>query len=128
VCPIESHNSGARGWNNFRFGEHAHKDWMEHLRGRLLVFQVWVELNIRWKNRCWILYKQDDHELNVLRFWIKIWCPTHLYNCSRFDVIIPKPSHDPTNILSIFFCLAILFLLYVTCMKWNIFSINFSYI
>ncbi|GAU41469.1 hypothetical protein TSUD_237190 [Trifolium subterraneum] len=31
------------------------------------------------------------HKPNALRFWVKVWCPTHLGSCPRLNVMIPRP-------------------------------------
>ncbi|MCI34605.1 hypothetical protein A2U01_0055825, partial [Trifolium medium] len=37
------------------------------------------------------------HKSNALRFWVKMWCPTHLYSCSEPNVDDSRlPPRDPT--------------------------------
>jgi hypothetical protein len=43
------------------------------------------------------IYKWENHKLNVLRFWVKMWYVTHLCDYSWPSVVwSPISSHDPT--------------------------------
>jgi hypothetical protein len=67
-------------WRKLPFeGERIHKVWMDsHLRGRLL-WQVWVKSLTLLRNvEVEHFISEMTHKLNTLKFWVKVWCPTHL--------------------------------------------------
>jgi transposase len=64
------------------------REWMDsHLRKKLL-WQVWGELNPTLLKKLEVEHfiSEKTHKYNVLRFLVKILCPTHLWSYSKFDV------------------------------------------
>jgi hypothetical protein len=45
------------------------------------------------------------HKPNVLRFWIKMLCPTHLYSCSyiQYGWFLTAPHGDPESVVDDWF-------------------------
>jgi hypothetical protein len=86
------------GWKSFRLrGYRELND--SHLRGRLL-WQVWGELSstLLRKLKVWHFICVRNHKPNVLRFWVKMWCLTHLIIIVKTNVYYPRlSSRNPTR-------------------------------
>jgi hypothetical protein len=80
--------------NIFAWGE-AYKLNDSHLWERLL-WHVWDALSLTLFRKVNVEHfiGENIHKPNVLRFWVKMWCPTHLYNYSEsnvFFIVILNP-------------------------------------
>jgi hypothetical protein len=55
-----------------------------HLRGNVVANEVLYQSCLTLLEKVEIEYfiNEKIHKHNVLRFWVKIWCLTHVYSCS----------------------------------------------
>jgi len=39
-----------------------------------------------------------SHRPDCLKFWVKVWCPIHLYDCLKSNVMIPNQTAPKDNL------------------------------
>jgi len=49
--------------------------------------------NSKWRQQYFT--SERTHKPSTLRFWVKVWCSNHLYDCSKSNVMIPQTPRNP---------------------------------
>lgn len=77
--------------------------WMEWLtfEGKIVVASVrWVRSHTLFEiMKVEEQISERTHKLNILKFYVKMWCSTHSYDCSWFNIYDPWCSPHEYNIL-----------------------------